>query len=80
MDDMELTRYLTGQGRSGREIYFAINCILLLNNISDVYILNPTVGIIIILISPESIYPPSHPCLWPEFCRSCSGKGLWEMG
>lgn len=37
MGCMELTRYLTGQGRSGRGIYFANNCILLLNKVSAVY-------------------------------------------
>lgn len=41
MDDMELARYLTGKGRSRREVCFANNCILLLNYIRDVYILNP---------------------------------------
>lgn len=63
MDGMGLTRYLTGRGGSGRGIYFENNCILLLNNKSDVYILSPAVGIMAILISPEGIYPLSHPCL-----------------
>lgn len=56
-DGMELTRYLIGQGRRGRDIYFANNCILLSNNLSDVYVLNLAVGIMVILVSPGGICP-----------------------
>lgn len=78
-DCMELTRYLIGQGRSGREIYFANNYVLLLNSMSDDYVLNLAVHIMAILVSPEVIYRLSHRAFGQASAEAALAKvsGRW---